>query len=589
MHDQRSDARRARRARLALALALAAAALAACQDAVSPAPRLTTPGAARAAGAPAPGAGDVIPGQYIVVFDDATPDPEARAREKVARHRGALAHTFRHAVRGFAARLSDDAVDALRADPDVRYVEPDRRVRALGTQAGATWGLDRVDQRDVPLSASYSYTLTGAGVNAYIIDTGVRLGHADFGGRAVSGYDAVDGGSADDCNGHGTHVAGTVGGAASGVAKGARLWAVRVLDCQGNGTASAIVAGVDWVTGNHVKPAVANMSLGGVASAAIDDAVRRSVAAGVVYAAAAGNGDAFGVPADACGASPARVAEALTVGATDQGDGEAAFSNFGPCVDLLAPGVAITSAGHQGDTQLVSASGTSMAAPHVAGAAALYLEGHPAASPAAVAAALLDNAGRNKVLLHTASVSGGTANRLLYTGFLGGDAPTSNAPPTAGFSVSCAGLTCTFTNASTDADGTIAAAAWRFGDGTAAAAGQPAAHAYPGYGSYTASLTVTDDAGARATLSRVVTVTNPGAAITLSTRAYKEKGRAYVSLAWGGAQGASVDIYRNGARIRTWPNQSTYTDALDRASGTFTYKLCEAGTTRCSAASSVTI
>jgi len=279
---------------------------------------------------------------------------------------------------------------------------------------GATWGLDRSDQRSLPLSTTYAYTSTGGSVTAYIIDTGIRFAHADFGGRAVSGYDAVDGGTADDCNGHGTHVAGTVGGAAYGIAKGVNLVAVRVLDCNGSGSTSGVIAGVDWVTGQHAAgaPAVANMSLGGGASSSMDAAVDRSIADGVSYSVAAGNGNFIGIAQDACKYSPARVAAAITVGASDKSDKKASFSNYGNCVDLFAPGVGITRAWSTSNTATNTISGTSMAAPHVAGVAALYLQGNPGASPATVRDAIYALSTKGKV------TSAKTANNhLLFTNF----------------------------------------------------------------------------------------------------------------------------------------------------------------------------
>jgi subtilisin family serine protease len=292
-------------------------------------------------------------------------------------------------------------------------VEADQPMHATTTQTGATWGIDRVDQRNLPLSTTYTYTADGTGVNAYIIDTGIRFSHAQFGGRATSGFDAVDGGSADDCNGHGTHVSGTVGGSTYGVAKNVHLVAVRVLDCSGSGTTAGVISGVDWVTANHVSPAVANMSLGGGASTTLDNAVASSIASGVTYAVAAGNGNFLGIAANACNSSPARVATALTVGATDQTDKKASFSNYGTCLDLFAPGVNITSSWYGSDTATNTISGTSMATPHVVGVAALYLQGNPSATPATVSAALVANATTGKVT----SPGTGSPNRLLFENY----------------------------------------------------------------------------------------------------------------------------------------------------------------------------
>jgi subtilisin family serine protease len=250
-------------------------------------------------------------------------------------------------------------------------------------------------------------------VNAYIIDTGIRFTHNEFGGRAGSGFDAVDGGAADDCNGHGTHVSGTVGGSTYGVAKNVHLVAVRVLDCGGSGTTAGVIAGIDWVTANHVSPAVANMSLGGGASTTLDNAVVAAIASGVSFAVAAGNGNFLGIGVNACNSSPARVPAALTVGATNKNDKRASFSNFGSCVDLFAPGVDITSSWYSSNTATNTISGTSMSSPHVAGVAALYLQGNPGASPATVSAALIANATTGVVT----SPGAGSPNRLLFTNY----------------------------------------------------------------------------------------------------------------------------------------------------------------------------
>jgi subtilisin family serine protease len=262
------------------------------------------------------------------------------------------------------------------------------------TQANPPWGLDRTDQRNLPLNASYSFTSQGTGVKAYVIDTGIRTTHTDFGGQASSGFDAIDGGPADDCHGHGTHVSGTIGGTTYGVAKDVSLVAVRVLGCDGSGTNAQVISGIDWVIGNHPagQAAVANMSLGGAANSAIDTAIRNLYNDGVTVVVAAGN-DA----ADACASSPARVAEAITVAASDTNDAMASFSNGGTCVDLFAPGVNVVSAGYSSDTATATMSGTSMASPHVAGAAARVLQSNPGASPATVAATLTSGATANKI------------------------------------------------------------------------------------------------------------------------------------------------------------------------------------------------
>jgi len=362
-----------------------------------------------------------VQGGYIVVLKDAIADVDGEVNQ-IGRNLGFKAdYTYKHTIKGFAAKLTPAAVQALRNNPNVDYIDQDQIAHAVTVQSNATWGLDRIDQHALPLSTTYQYDQTGAGIDAYCIDTGIRFTHSEFGGRAVTGYDAITiGGTAADGNGHGTHTAGTIGGAVYGVAKSVRLIAVRVLDNSGSGSYSQVIAGIDWVTGNHTTtPAVANMSLGGPTDATLDAAVQRSIADGVVYCVSAGNASA-----NASTQSPARVPEAITVGATDISDGFASFSNFGAGVDISAPGVDVTSSWFTSDTATNTISGTSMASPHVCGVAALYRAANPTASPAAVASALTSAATAGVIT----GIPSGTPNRLLYSLF--GPPPPPPAAPT---------------------------------------------------------------------------------------------------------------------------------------------------------------
>ena len=372
-----------------------------------------------------------IPGQYIIVLEDRVDEAsvDALADDIVKNARGRKNHVYKHALKGFSAELTEKEAMKIAARAEVKYVEEDGVVTADATQSPATWGLDRIDQRDLPLSNSYTYNFTGSGVKVYIIDTGILTTHNEFGGRAIHGTDTVDGDSnATDCNGHGTHVAGTVGGSTYGVAKGATLVAVRVLNCQGSGTNSGVVAGIDWATADHQagQPAAANMSLGGGASQATDDAVQRAINDGITMAVAAGNENQ-----NACNVSPARAPNAITVGSTTSTDARSSFSNWGTCLDIFAPGSSITSAWYTSTSATNTISGTSMATPHVAGVAALYLSQFGNASPQTVRDAIVNNSTLNKVT----SAGTGSPNRLLYSLFGGGGTPAptiSSFSPTSG-------------------------------------------------------------------------------------------------------------------------------------------------------------
>ena len=388
------------RARFLLAGA-AAWLLAACSDAA--APPLEAPAAPAASRAGAPDVRD----RWIVVFNNSVADPRSTAARVVEERGGTLHFVYEHALRGFAATLPATAAEALRRDPRVAYVEPDGVVHAADVQYGAPWGLDRIDQRYLALDGNYGYHVTGYGVNVYVADSGIRFSHAEFGGRAVPGTDVImDGWNGSDCHGHGTSIAGVIGGATYGVAKQATLHSVRVLGCTGSGNTSAFVAGIDWIRQNHAKPAVVNASLvfTGI-SAAADEAVQSLLDAGVLLVAAAGNNNI-----DACSVSPGWKAAVLTVAATDASDVRYGASNWGACVDVFAPGVSIFSAGNGGDYATSTRSGTSLAAAHVTGAVARFLQSRPGAKPADAHVFVENNATANVV----ASPGYLTPNRLLW-------------------------------------------------------------------------------------------------------------------------------------------------------------------------------
>jgi len=456
-----------------------------------------------------------IPNRYIVVLQE---EPEVQrmttqarvdrasrvGSEVMTRSGGRMRHVFQRALHGFVADFDELQVRAMARDPRVRFIEQDAVVHIAVTETNATWGLDRIDQRDRPVDRLYTYFASGAGVHAYVIDTGILATHQEFTGRVGNGFAAIaDGRGTQDCNGHGTHVSGTLGGTVFGVAKRVTLHPVRVLDCNGGGTTSGVIQGVDWVTQNHVAPAVANMSLGGGISTALDEAVRNSIASGVVYAVAAGNENA-----NACNGSPSRVGQALTVGASTNVDARASFSNFGACVDLFAPGQTITSAWLTSNTATRVLSGTSMASPHVAGAAALVLETNRTATAVVVAQTIVNNASLNKL----ANIGAGSPNRLLFTLAA---TPTPTPTPTPGpdpvpvaaFVSSCTGLVCSFNASGSTDNAPISVFNWNFGDGQTAA-GAIASHTFAAAGTFNVVLSVTDTVGQVDTETRSVTVTS---------------------------------------------------------------------------------
>ena len=474
--------------------------------------RLSAPTTSRASvDATNPG---VVPGQYIVVFKSGVHDAPGLAGKLVAAHGGDLRFFYSHAFSGFAASLSAAAADALKRNPNIERIEPDASASAMDVESPVpTWGLDRIDQPKNRLDKSYTYVAQGgAGVNVYIIDTGIRTTHTEFGGRAVGAFTTIDDGNGtNDCYGHGTYVAGTVGGTKYGVAKRVRLYAVRVLPCDGVGDMSDVVAGLDWVAQNRVLPAVVNLSLSGDYTAAVNQAIEAVVASGVTVVVAAGNNGA-----DACGYSPASAGSAITVGASTSDDLQAPFSNWGSCLDIYAPGVNILSASAFSDTTIGPKSGTSLAAPHVTGAAALFLSVNPLATPDHVAGTLLGGATRDALT----GLGVGSANRLLFTGAISGIPDTiiapspgqvTDYPPSASFSSTCLKTGCRFDASSSSDDIGIVNYNWNFGDGTplVTATSPLLSHSYPSAGSYAVVLTVTDSKGQNGQLNRVVRTKRP--------------------------------------------------------------------------------
>ncbi len=469
-----------------------------------------------------------IPNQYIVVLNKplagqllyGLPVAEQAASLLATVGGGRLLQSYEHALLGFAARLSPAQAALLKLNPLVASISQDQIATADAVQAGATWGLDRVDQRNRPMDGNYVYPdSAGQGVHVYVIDTGLRATHSEFTGRVGAGRNFADrksasvvggiGGTGDatinpsdtsDCNGHGTHVTSTAAGTVYGVAKKATVHAVRVLNCGGEGQYSWIIGGVDWVTANAVRPAVANMSLGGGSDNALDTAVRNSIASGITYAIAAGNSNS-----DACTGSPNRVAEALTVGNSTNTDAKSSSSSFGPCLDLWAPGSSITAAGNSNDTGTAVLSGTSMASPHVAGAAALVLARNTSQTPTQVGNTVVSESTPNVL---TGSLGAGSPNKLLYVANTGGGTPT-DAAPQASYSFSCNGLTCAFDASASSDDKGIASYGWAFGDGSNGS-GVTTSRTYATGGSYSVTLTVTDTIGQTGSSQKTITATAPG-------------------------------------------------------------------------------
>jgi subtilisin family serine protease len=484
--------------------------LVACNDA-------TAPSTLKSAPVNTPSA-DVWAGHYIVVLKTGAPSADAVVHRHAFSRVLTMDQHFKTVMHGFSAAVADEDLDSLRNDPDVESIEPDRYVHQLGSETGMGWALDRVDQHAMPLNGAFAYGATGSGVNIYVVDGGIRYSHTEFGGRAHFAFDAL-GGNGSDCNGHGTGVAGVAAGSVHGVAKSANIYSVRVFPCSGTTTLSNILAGIDWVTANHRSPAVANLSLGSAAAPILDSAVERSIRSGVTYVVAGGNNGG-----DACAMSPGKLKDVITVGATDNSDTRASWSNYGSCISMFAPGVSVTSADYYSDVSLASWNGTSLAAPMVSGAVALYLQGHPTASPATVRSAIVGNT--------TASVVknlSGSANKLLYTSFIGSvstpSAPTAPTPaPIAsvggvGVSYKCASRVCAFDAGASAPTGGVTSYSWSFGDGSTAT-GRTATHTYGSATSYTWNLSIVTGTGKKYATSKSITPASASGSATSTVPTY---------------------------------------------------------------------
>jgi aqualysin 1 len=494
--------------------------LVACNDATAPSiPQSSAP----VAPSNGPNA-DVRAGHYIVVLKSGAPSAEAVVHRHAFSKALTMDQHFKTVMRGFAAAVNDEDLDSLRHDPDVESIVPDRYVHQLGSETGMGWALDRVDQHSMPLNGAFAYGATGSGVNIYVVDGGIRYTHTEFGGRAHFAFDAL-GGDGSDCNGHGTGVAGIAAGSVHGVAKAANIYSVRVFPCSGTTTLSTILAGIDWVTAHHKSPAVANLSLGAAAAPILDTAVERSIRSGVTYVVAAGNNGG-----DACAMSPGKLPDVINVGASDASDTRASWSNYGSCVHMFAPGVSVGSADYYSDVALASWNGTSMAAPMVSGAVALYLQGHPTASPSSVRSAILSNT-TGSVVKNTS----GSANRLLYTSFIGSvstttttTAPTTTTTTTApapapiaavggvGVSYKCASRVCGFDAGASQPTGGVTSYKWYFGDGTSAT-GRAVNHTYGSSPSYNWVLYIATGTGKKYAVGKSIT---PASASGSATSTY---------------------------------------------------------------------